>query len=105
MSEWQQIETAPRDGRLILVTDGLRFAAATPFDYVEPKELGYNNQPMFGGDTRRPNPDAGKVKELWHSIGCSAWANDAPLEDECLNTWQIIEPSHWMPMPAPPKQR
>ena len=101
MAEWQPIETAPRDGRFILITDGERFAAAEPFDYVEPPEIGYDNRPLFA-DTRRSNPDAGKVRKLWSSIGCSAFTREPELLDECDNV-SHIEPTHWMPLPDPPK--
>lgn len=101
-NEWQPIETAPRDGRPILVTDGERFAAAVPFDYEEPAELGFNNSPMFGGDMRRPNPDAGKIRLLWSSIGCSAWNQDTEVMSDYDNIWSILSPSHWMPLPDPP---
>lgn len=98
---WQPIETAPRDGTPILVTDGERLAAAVPHDFIEPDQLGYNNSPMFGGDTRRPNPDAGIVRHLWFAIGCSAFNARADVEDEDGYS-MLRNPTHWMPLPAPP---
>lgn len=92
--EWQLIETAPRDGRVVLVSDGERFAAAEPFDYTEPAEIG-------GGDTMRPNPDAGKVRKLWTCIGCSAFTREPELLDESWNVWNILEPTHWMLIKPP----
>lgn len=94
--QWQPIETAPRDGTVIIVTDGERFAAADAFDYVEPATVGY-------GPTERPNPKAGQVEKLWSSIGCSAFSTEPDLIDDGMNVWQILRPTHWMPLPKAPQ--
>ena len=103
MTEWKPIETAPRDGTILLITDGILFASAIPYDYHEPDEIGYNNPIDFGGDTRRPNPEAGKIKLLWHSFGCSAFKQEAMTYDGEYNCPLSIEPTHWVPLLEPPK--
>lgn len=96
---WQKIETAPRDGRVILVTDGKLFAAATPFDFMEPDEIGYGDR---WGNSRRPNPEAGKVRLLWSSNGCTAFHSDTHTSDYD-GPLLIMEPTHWMTLPEPPE--
>lgn len=60
MSEWQPIETAPKDGTPILVAD------SGPYAFV----VEWNNK-----------------HRAWLGADRSAW-----------------EPTHWMPLPEPPKE-
>lgn len=97
---WMPIDSAPRDGSYILITDGSRFAAAEPFDYTEPAELGHGPS-----GTLRPNPDAGKVRLLWHTVGCSGFTSDADVYDYDGPIWIGNKATHWMPLPEPPTPR
>ena len=75
MSEWQPIETAPKDGTTILLyrPDALPWGRVTPGKWEEQK---YH---------KRPAP----FWEIWYKIG-GAYES---------RTW---EPTHWMPLPEPP---
>jgi hypothetical protein len=103
VSEWRPIETAPRDGRYLLVTDGERFAAAEPHDYTEPATIGWDGTRYGWPNTERPNPVAGVVHKLWHMVGCSGFSNDADVISE--DGWPASgwTPTHWMPLPEPPR--
>jgi hypothetical protein len=85
MSEWQPIETAPKDGtRIFLWLPEIE-------DYQRPK----------------------RIESYWQ---CSWWANEYGNGPACnvnarpkveydgalCATWELIKPSHWMPLPAPP---
>ena len=65
MSEWQPIETAPKDGTVILMADGLT---------------------MFCG--------------IWLK-SARGWVDGCRDADGELVAWNA---THWMPLPAPPKQ-
>lgn len=66
MSEWQPIETAPRDGtRVILAWDGVR--------------VGYF---------------------LDNSASIKPWSG---WKVPSMETWPKGQPTHWMPLPEPPK--
>ena len=75
MAEWQPIETAPRDGTLILVTgvNGLNTVLAAYY---------------WEGDDYSPNPYKG-----WSGIVNS------------FGEQRIAEPTHWMPLPEPPSEK
>lgn len=75
MSEWQPIETAPKDGTLIL----LFRPTALPWGKVAPGK--WNSQ----ADHKRPSP----FWDMWLRIGGTYESR----------AW---EPTHWMPLPAPP---
>ncbi len=78
MSEWQPIETAPRDGTSILVyVRGLEPVSASECSWI-----GAIYWSWF---------DPIKYPALATSNG---WA--------CL-PWQNSQPTHWMPLPEPPK--
>lgn len=78
MSEWQPIETAPKDGTTILVR-------GRPTDLV------------MGGDTL--------VK--FHKLGTYTAAWDEIDSTFCLSggSWlgPFVSPTHWMPLPPPPE--
>jgi hypothetical protein len=76
MSEWQPIDTAPKDGTPIL--------AYGP-EYCGNKNITavlewYAFTPRIGGG-------------MWNAVGASGY------ECEC----DLQEPTHWMPLPEPPK--
>jgi hypothetical protein len=74
MSEWMPISTAPKDGREILLYLG------EPWDKVE-KARWYDFWENWIVGVLPQDP----VREEWHGIGKSI-------------------PTHWMPLPSPPKQ-
>ena len=81
MSEWQPIETAPRDGTVIdLWAEGFRFADC-----------------MWG----KPEHCCGEAG--WHCD--SEWHGQEPgwvVTADNAFLWTDYEPPHWMPLPAPP---
>lgn len=81
MSDWQPIETAPRDGREILaVDDGGLIRVARP--KLFPRPLRHDD------DLSTSKP--GDVWEVFSD------------HDNCPgHTWSMV-PTHWMPLPAPP---
>jgi hypothetical protein len=86
MSEWQPIETAPKDGSYILLTGG---------------------EPDYLWDGERPEPPV---------LVC-VWQEPRPTKANILPDaeWRIacaweggfyngyLNPTHWMPLPTPPK--
>jgi hypothetical protein len=81
VSEWQPIETAPKDGTAIwLACEGKIY-------------LGY------GEDDERPYRSGG-----WELKATFRRFDDRP--DEICGTWtsRNVEPTHWMPLPDPPVQ-
>ncbi len=77
ITDWQPIETAPKDGRLMLLWD-----ASNPDGYVVAR---------WARDDRRPGP-----------FGPFVWLSGHVRYGERLAE-QI--PTHWMPLPAPPEDR
>jgi hypothetical protein len=73
MTEWQPIETAPRDGTSVLL-----FATQNPHDMVD-----YKGAQVLSGYWCQ-------LDEAWCSTG-STW------------TGPFYDPTHWMPLPEPPK--
>ncbi len=69
MSDWQPIETAPKDGRLLLFVRGTTYVGGWDDDRYakKPRPLWY-------------------YSDTWRRTGCRA-----------------IPPTHWMPLPEPPK--
>lgn len=77
MTEWQPIETAPKDGTEII---GLGYPPNAT-----------NNHFCYGPDVRKI-----KAWRIGTSIGWSA-RND-------FGSFTVgFDPNHWMPLPAPPK--
>lgn len=66
MSEWQPIETAPKDGQSLLVWCPIR--------------------------NRGGRATVAYWDDYWSLTHPGGWAED----DDC-------DPTHWMPLPAPPK--
>lgn len=71
MSEWQPIDTAPKDGSLILTWGPHHVGVARWLDYAREPYL--------------PDP----------SYRWAGWIDNYDGED-------IPEPTHWLPLPAPP---
>jgi hypothetical protein len=92
---WQPIETAPRDGTILLLycPNGIDRLYASP-KAAEHFTLG------FSGDSGGMYYRGG-----WHSVesreeiwGYGGEMTGPMTEAECLD----CEPSHWMPLPPPP---
>lgn len=84
MSEWQPIATAPKDESFVLLY--------VPHQQLEtgPVVMG-----MHWRDEQRD--DAGKFKKgRWYHVG-NGWLG---VEADLRPAW--CEPTHWMPLPAPP---
>ena len=82
MAEWQDIETAPKDGRPVLVA--LR-------DFADGWIVG---EAYFNADDSGADP--GGQKWWWANQGCSDYY--ATSIDEGNHP-----PTHWQPLPAPPE--
>lgn len=84
MGEWQPIETAPKDGTHILVHDDIGYSVAAWEDR--------QNGPGASGVVQPP--------------GWRACAKGTMVDDEGWDTGHgyklELEPTHWMPLPAPP---
>lgn len=87
MSEWEPIETAPKDGTQVLVYAPIGMSIAA-----------------WSQDTRGPGV-SGHVQ----TPGWIGWANGDEIDDEGWDTGHgfalQLEPTHWMPLPAPPKDQ
>lgn len=75
MTDWQPIETAPRDGARVLIYPGAE----------EPMSVGYF--------------DAG-WKKRWLSLEGEVWGGCDCCGSGC--THADASPTHWMPLPQPP---
>ena len=85
MMDWQPIETAPRDGTKILIWD----AGEDGFGQVVARYETRDGWAAIGSSTDMMN--IGRVR--WHVA--ARW-----------HLYQLIKnPTHWMPLPAPPKDR
>lgn len=85
MNKWQPIETAPKDGTWVLVTPGSE----------ERVSVG-----MYSGE-RGACLGASGVRYL------SGWVDKqgsvSMSHGECEFSYESIWPTHWMPLPEPPK--
>ena len=79
MADWQPIETAPKDGRFILihVPQGLETGAVT-----------------IGAYWKEEDRKAGRFMR-------GHWDGWLGMDDDVASSW--CEPTHWMPLPEPPK--
>ena len=75
MSEWQTIDTAPKDGTKILVING--------------------NKGGYGGA-------CGESQEAY-SMGVAKWYKGTWVAIDCCDGVSTYKPTHWQPLPAPPK--
>ncbi len=79
MSKWQPIETAPKDGTIILLAE-TNFQNETSWDRYSNIDIGAWEEKLPGAP-----PDE---TEFW-------WAS---------NYGRVENPTHWMPLPAPPQE-
>lgn len=86
MSEWQPIETAPKTGRTVL--------------------LGYFNSHGNWRTMRGQWFSQEVINETWEEPedydGLEGWYETSVEADDVPNCW-ATDPTHWMPLPAPPK--
>jgi len=75
MGAWQPIETAPKDGTMILLA---------------------NDKLLCAGFFHR-----GKEDEFWWPIGCSAFERDTEIWED-REQLVMMEPTHWMSLTKPP---
>lgn len=82
-SSWRSIETAPKDGRTLL--------------------LGYYNSHGNWRTMRGQWMSEDYIAEHWEDPDDEqpGWFETSVEADDIPNCWRI-EPSHWMPLPAPP---
>ena len=83
MSEWREIETAPRDGRTVL--------------------LGFYNKLGNWRTLRGQWFSQAEIDESWEEPenGSEGWYETSVEKDDPPNCW-LTEPTHWMPLPPPP---
>lgn len=84
--DWQPIETAPKAGRTIL--------------------LGYRNSHGNWRTMRGQWFSQERIDETWDepedSDGLEGWYETSVEADDIPNCWPT-NPTHWMPLPPPPK--
>lgn len=85
MNEWQPIETVPKDGRALILTDGRSVEVCAWNPVVKGDHWPWV---MFEG-VQSHGP-----------YGCCDQEDDERIE---VNGWMKDAPTHWMPLPAPPQ--
>lgn len=83
---WQSIETAPKDGGCILV------CAEDDGEYIVEPTIGWWEGPKIAGARRPP------MCEGWFSE--SDDFSPVPVE---IRGWGGCQPTHWQPLPKPPR--
>lgn len=85
VQQWQPIDTAPKEGRTLL--------------------LGYHNSHGNWRTVRGQWMSEAYIAEHWEDPDDiqPGWFETSVEADDIPNCWRI-EPSHWMPLPAPPQQ-
>lgn len=99
MSDWQPIETAPKDGTEILLTGNVEFDAGDYPDHIA-EEIRVSRPVVIGHYAR--------------GSGYRSWVDVEATDDRRVQTrakytyekWEPdwLEPTHWMPLPSPPEQ-
>lgn len=79
---WQPIETAPKDGRTIL--------------------LGRFNELGKWRTMRGKWCSKGVIKSEWENVDCDEGWYETSVENEDIPNCWFTAPSHWMPLPKPP---
>lgn len=72
--QWQPIETAPKDGRYVIISDGITLCDIGMWRNSEPERV------SRGVIIKHAMPEG------WFNVG------------RC----RVLHPAHWMPLPAPP---
>lgn len=85
MTEWQPIETAPRDGRELLMTDGKTIRVCYPKLFPRPLSMGGTDDGDHTTDSR--------AGDVWEYFRDDKYAPG--------HTWSMV-PTHWMPLPELP---
>lgn len=103
MSEWQKIETAPKDGTEFLATDGVLLGVGKVGYYTESETVYDYTDRSIGtaGRIERPNPKAGQVVEYVLADAVHAYDGKAATQD--YDGAIMFTPTHWMPLPAKPE--
>lgn len=90
MSEWQPIETAPKDGTTIIV-----HRAGHPDDYHT------NVVPAFWGDVMAGYSTDDPRNYAWINWHEGLYETDDPDQPK---RWHLVRNvTHWMPLPEPPQ--
>ena len=79
---WRPISEAPKDGRSML--------------------LGYPNRAGKWRTVRGQWFSDAEIAETWEEEGDEGWYETSVECEDLPNCWPI-EPTHWMPLPTPPK--
>ena len=83
---WLPIESAPRDGRKLLMIEGDRIQVCYP--KLFPRPIDDENRHL------KPSDWPSKPGDLWEYFRDDEWAKG--------HTW-AMRPTHWRPLPPPPE--